>query len=87
MSKFVTNIHHMRRVQALYKKTLKTLKDCLATRQFFVEEAGRIREEFEEHRNETDPGKIEFLIERAEYWIWALKDSSPYIRNYFFKVE
>lgn len=62
--------------------------DHFPFRDEYNDEARKIREEFEEHKNETNPSKIEFLLQRAEYWLELVRTTAPYIRmlqqKYFF---
>jgi len=73
-----------RRAYALYKRALKTNFDMFLRREGARPKAMMIRNEFESHRNETDPQKIEFLFQRAEYWLELLKGShNPKISTFF----
>lgn len=63
----------------LYRKSLKWLKLQRLPFPVMCEEAHHIRDEFEEYRNETDLSKIQFLYERAEYWLNELEYPIPYV--------
>lgn len=76
----------------LYRRTLKSVDTWITHRSLFMEEARKIRAEFEENRNVKDPVKASFLLDRGYYWLneyphpetyvlpWML-DGSMYLRS------
>eukprot|EP01080_Neovahlkampfia_damariscottae_P006889 gene6889-11051_t len=63
----------------LYRKCLKQLKHYIRENDLVCREAQKIRDEFDEHRNEVDPGKIDFLVKRTEFWLYEVQHPRPYI--------
>eukprot|EP00937_MAST-01D_sp_MAST-1D-sp2_P001345 g1345.t1 len=61
------NLTHTQAVQRLYRKGLKTLGSWAVDRQVFLEEAAKMRDEFEANRN-VDPASMHAarLLEAAE---------------------
>jgi hypothetical protein len=62
----------------LYRKCLKWVKVQGLPFELMCEEAQHVRDEFEKYRYETDPSKIQFLFDRAEYWLNELEPAIPY---------
>src|SRR4051812_42575653 len=56
-------------VGILYRRALKSLKSFFTIYDEWFIEARKVRDEFDAHKNETDPDKIEFLYERAKFVI------------------
>lgn len=63
----------------LYRRSLKWLKNFGLPFDLLCEESRKIRNEFEEYKNETDVAKIDFLVKRAEFWLDFYDHPSPYI--------
>lgn len=66
-------------VGILYRRCLKWIKQFGLPFDLLCEESRKIRNEFEEYRNEKDPSKIDFLVKRAEYWLGYYEHPLPYI--------
>ncbi|KAF0979823.1 hypothetical protein FDP41_000976 [Naegleria fowleri] len=65
------------RIFKLYRRALREISYS-AERDVFCVEARKIREEFEKYKGETDTSKIEFLLQRGEYWVEEYVHPDPY---------
>ncbi|KAL0478796.1 NADH dehydrogenase 1 beta subunit 9 [Acrasis kona] len=61
----------------LYRRTLRALSDH-CDRDTLCREARRVRAEFEENKNETNPEQLDFLVDRAYFWLAKLRNGEPY---------
>lgn len=66
----------------LYRRTLKFLADH-CTREMLSVEARKVRAEFEEYADEKNQETIDFLIDRAYFWLNTHRHSEPYISIIF----
>eukprot|EP01115_Flamella_aegyptia_P001841 TRINITY_DN130658_c0_g1_i1.p1 TRINITY_DN130658_c0_g1~~TRINITY_DN130658_c0_g1_i1.p1 ORF type:complete len:124 (-),score=26.13 TRINITY_DN130658_c0_g1_i1:26-397(-) len=71
---------HKFRITSLYRRSLKLTHQWAVNRDLFLEEAWKVREQFRSHMNETDPKRIEYLIQKAEAKLYELRHPDPYIR-------
>lgn len=65
----------------LYRRCLRELQNNV-DRETLCVEARKVRNEFESYRGEQDQGKVQFLIDRANYWLDQVRHSEPYVRMY-----
>jgi hypothetical protein len=65
----------------LYRRALRELSNNL-DRETLCIEARKVRAEFDEHRGEPDQGKVQFLIDRANFWLDQVRHSEPYVSKY-----
>ena len=76
-----------RRVINLYQRGLRNYRDWAGDLDVFYWASAQLRNEFEEHRNETRPEVIRELVEAGEARLEKLDHPAPYIRMctlYFF---
>lgn len=69
-------LENSRRAFVLYRKALKFIESRYRRREGSLQKQMMLRNEFEENRHETDAQKIEFLFQRAEYWMEFVKTSA-----------
>jgi sulfur relay (sulfurtransferase) complex TusBCD TusD component (DsrE family) len=66
----------------LYRRVLKFLADH-NPRDDLCTEARKVRAEFEEHRHEKNQQNIDFLIDRAYFWLNQYRHPEPYTSTFF----
>ena len=66
-----------KRVFQLYRRALREISYS-AERDVLSIEARKIRDEFEKYKGESDASKIEFLLQRGEYWVEEYAHPDPY---------
>lgn len=75
----LTSLAHRQRVCLLYRHSLKLVENYAVKRSLFNSEARRLRAEFDENKNITDPLKATFLVDRGFYWLNKYPHPEPYI--------
>ncbi|KAL9650357.1 hypothetical protein ABK040_016424 [Willaertia magna] len=66
-----------KRVFMLYRRALREISYS-AERDLLCVEARKLRDEFEKYKGETSEAKIEFLLQRGEYWVEEYSHPDPY---------
>ncbi|KAJ7558725.1 hypothetical protein O6H91_04G053100 [Diphasiastrum complanatum] len=67
------------RVRLLYRRSLKNVLSWAMDRDLFYNEATKLREEFEEHKNVNDLPTIDRLLLKGETRLAKLAHPDPYI--------
>jgi len=87
------------RVLRQYKRVLETCRDHAGyDREWWYDDVGEVRYQFELHRHEVDPVQIEYFIDKGDKWLkkyrhWApyrlpyVEDGSKYQRSHDFPAE
>jgi len=67
------------RVLRQYKRVLETCRDHAGFyREFWYDDVGEVRYQFEQHRHETDPSQIEYFIDKGDKWLVRYRHWAPY---------
>lgn len=72
---------HRQLVCSLYKKSLKLSHDWIFKRHKWRPFAIGIRQQFDAHRGESDPQRVELLIKATQYLLWKYRHPEPYLCN------
>eukprot|EP00761_Pharyngomonas_kirbyi_P002798 gb/GECH01002802.1/.p1 GENE.gb/GECH01002802.1/~~gb/GECH01002802.1/.p1 ORF type:complete len:111 (+),score=9.21 gb/GECH01002802.1/:1-333(+) len=72
---------HRADVKILYRRALKNLNDYIFHTDIYNEACSEIRREFDMFSKETDPAKVDFLMQRASKYIYK-KHPEPNINPY-----
>eukprot|EP00475_Leptophrys_vorax_P036673 TRINITY_DN6238_c0_g1_i1.p1 TRINITY_DN6238_c0_g1~~TRINITY_DN6238_c0_g1_i1.p1 ORF type:complete len:128 (-),score=1.01 TRINITY_DN6238_c0_g1_i1:135-482(-) len=67
------------RARQLYRRSLKNALSWAIFRDLWYDEADKIRAEFESHRHETNPDRIDRLLEAGEAKLQSNIHPDPYI--------
>jgi NADH dehydrogenase (ubiquinone) 1 beta subcomplex subunit 9 len=75
------NLSHRIHICQLYKRALRCSLDWLIDRREWRRQAVAIRHQFDLHSKETDPVKIQDLVQATERLLWIQRHPEPYKCN------
>ena len=74
---------HRTHICRLYKRAIKCSLDWLIDRREWRRQAVAIRHQFDLHSKETDPVKLQDLVQATERLLWIQRHPEPYKCKHF----
>lgn len=71
--------NHRRAICGLYRRSLRNAFDWILNRDYHRQWCVAIRRKFDQHREESDPQRIQELMKATEYLLWKYRHPEPYI--------